>query len=1104
MPLTKNIKSFLLYCVISIICSAIPFSLPFWEGKGGAFAQECKIVYVTPNGATSGAAGTKANPAELLYGLTLVNATDNKIHMSSGTYIIYNPLYMLNNITLEGGFDAITWEKSNSTSTTIYRDISNIEPSPNRLVAMYCISISNFRLQDLTIRSAAAFANGISSYALYLGNCSDYNIIRCKFISGNGGNGDNGTNGINGIAGANGTSGQDGDEQGPCCTFGGNGASGSFVGSNAGGDGGDGGERGTADCAFACGQPIHATNGYSGQPGAGTGGGIGGNGGMKVIVCYYPVTCTPDKHDGFPGVNGTDGADGTPGNDGVEIFAGGFFIPGNGTAGTAGTHGTGGGGGGGGGSLGGIPYDCLFGLPPNWNGSGAGGGGGGEGGQTAQGGIGGTGGGGSFAIYINANGGNGVIRDCQLTPGSPGLGGLGGAGGTGGLNGNGGARGGDGNCYVGSGGDGGNGGKGGDGGAGGNGANGVNYTLYEDPAGIPVSFMNINSLQQPFVFIKYSGYTDAPVTFSTTSTGTIDWYYGAGAVPSFGSGSPSTTTFTTTGRKTFTMVVNGIPYTYYEFIEIYENGSGLNPTIGSSSDSLCEGDQGTFISSVTAADYIWIIQGNGASDTVSGPGSISIPYPFDSAGTYDVILQTINSCAGISFPDTFTVTVNPVIQPSVVIQSSDTTNMVCNGTTLTFSASTTDAGVIPNYLWQVNGIPTGSNSPTFSTSTLADSDVVNCIVFSTLNCSSGLVDTSNSITVTVVGIPVISCTADSFITGEPTYFSASVIFGGLPPFTYIWNFGDAMMGSGDSVAHIYLNAGTYLAQVEVVDSNGCSGSCNNLVTLSSTLTADFTASTFNGCAPLLVDFTNTSIDAITYLWDFGDGNTSIFENPNHTYINPGTYTVTLHTYGGPGGDSATVTNQVLVFPSPVANFQAFPQTTVEEGDTVYFADNSVNAWMWDWNFGDGGTDTVQNPVHVYATAGNYTVTLIITNDYGCTDTIQKSNFINVEEYVVPGTNEFPPVDEQAGFETRVYPNPFSLEINVSINLPQEGSFQVSLLNIHGQKIKIIEKNQTASGIHLFRMSDFLNFKNIGSLSPGLYFLEINYNGRSYYRRIIKN
>ena len=78
-------------------------------------------------------------------------------------------------------------------------------------------------------------------------------------------------------------------------------------------------------------------------------------------------------NDGQNGGAGTDGLSGVSGNDGIPIIAG-YFYPTSGTIGNTGTHGSGGGGGGGGGSLGGIPYDCLFGLPPNVNGAGAAGG----------------------------------------------------------------------------------------------------------------------------------------------------------------------------------------------------------------------------------------------------------------------------------------------------------------------------------------------------------------------------------------------------------------------------------------------------------------------------------------------------------------------------------------------------------------------------------------------------------------------------------------------------------------------------------------------------------------------------------------------------------
>jgi len=1078
--------------VIKIVFTTIAFFLFFF---GIGYAQECNIVYVTPGGASSGIAGTKNIPASFLYGLSLANSTNDKIYMASGTYIVYNPVNLKSDISIDGGHDDITWEKSNATTTTIYRDNSNMESSPARFVAMYGTNISNFQLHDLTIQSANAFSGGISSYGIRLSGCSNYSIIRCKITSGNGGNGINGSNGVSGIGGAPGTIGQNGDEQGGCCTGAGVGGGivGSFPGSYAGGNGGNGGDRGTASCTF-CGNPQDATNGYIASSGLGPSAGIGGNGGAKIVVCIYPLSCprTP-VNDGQNGVAGTNGLSGISGNDGMGLIAG-FHYPTSGTIGTAATHGSGGGGGGGGGSLGGIPYDCLFGLPPNVNGAGAGGGGGGEGGEAGLGGTGGTGGGSSFAFYLYNNGANGLIKDCQITSGNPGLGGLGGFGGTGGSGGLGGIGGGQGNCRVGAGGTGGNGGNGG------KGSDGVRFGLYESSFGVPVSLMNINSLQQPFVSVKYGGCTDAPVEFSTSASGTVQWYFGAGSIPSSKIGDTTIAAYITTGRKTFTMVNNGIPYTYSDFINIYSSGAGLNPVIDTiTSTNLCVGDVGSFISSITASDYMWFINRNSEWDTISGPSYYSMAYTFDSVGTYNIILKTVHNCCGESFPDTISVTVNPIISPLITIQSSDTSNMVCQGTNLTFSAIAENA-VVPVFQWYLNGLPVWINSPTFSTSTLANGDVVSCSVTTTSGCSAGQADTSNSISVTVVEFPNISCSADSFTTSQPTYFIANVDSGGLSPFTYSWDFGDQTMGAGSSVAHIYTSPGVYDIQVNVIDSNGCPGVCNTVVTIFSQLLAGFTASSFNGCAPLSIDFLNQSTNAITYLWEFGDGITSVLENPSYIYTNPGTYDVTLSAFGPTGNDNALITNQVMVLPSPVVNFQAYPQVITNPIDTVFFADNSLDAWTWEWYFGDplsgNNYSTEQNPWHFYSSNGSYSVSLVITNAYGCTDSITKHDFILVG---IDTSSSLGIGENNIISSFLLYPNPSTNNINILLNLAKSGFVEIRLLSITGQEVLKRNFETIIPGTTEVQME----IASLG-LSKGLYLIELNYKGNYFYKKIAIN
>ena len=112
-----------------------------------SFAQECGIIYVTPTGVSSGLpAGTKANPANLIYGLSLVTPTDNIVWLSDGIYNISNTLSIPDGVTIEGTFDPVTWIKTNANTSVIARDASNPDLVNLALIGLMCNGISNFRL----------------------------------------------------------------------------------------------------------------------------------------------------------------------------------------------------------------------------------------------------------------------------------------------------------------------------------------------------------------------------------------------------------------------------------------------------------------------------------------------------------------------------------------------------------------------------------------------------------------------------------------------------------------------------------------------------------------------------------------------------------------------------------------------------------------------------------------------------------------------------------------------------------------------------------------------------------------------------------------------
>lgn len=1048
------------------------------------------IIYVTVTGLPS-AAGTADDPTDLLTGIGMLGGNADKVYLQGGTYVLTSALHVPDNSQLIGGFNS-AWVKDNSAITTIFRDASNPQMAPPRLIAVECIGNSNFRFQDLTIRTSNALGQGVSTYGVYLNNCADYELVRCKIIAGNAGNGTPGSPGDAGPAGATGENGQPGEEDAGGNRLGGAGACCSFPGSNMGGDGGDGGERGTYE--FPAGG--EAFPGYIGENGQGPTAGYGGAGGQEIFTTVISTQCdrTP-ANDGEPGGDGSDGVPGLPGVPGAYSIAGGYFQPGAGTSGLIGGNGSGGGGGGGGGSQGGLVWIAIpeipplieaDTIPPNTNGSGAGGAGGGEGGGGGLGGGGGQGGGGSFAVFVWNNGFNGFMKDCELQSGLAGIGGVGGIGGDGGAGGDGGEGGALFTaCDIGAGGNGGQGGDGGQGGNGGPGSNGISELLYEQQGSEPMVLQNIYGLSQPIVNVEFGGCTNAPVTFSTDATGTLQWFFGAGASPATAYGQEAVASFSTPGFKTFTLVVNGIAFTYTDFIDIHAVVPALDPQIQTGATQLCVGDVSDFNSSISANNYIWeLINLEGDTVEFNGPNYFNLlGVTWDSAGVYQLTLRTETECCGQSFTDTIMIVVDSIIDPSVSIQTqfADTTNTICVGSEVTFTAASQNVGSTPSYQWMINGSAAGPSAPVFTTGQLQNGDQVTCEVTSSLGCATGETALSNSIAVTVVPAPEIICSADSFVSGFPTFFEVEVTTGGLAPFEYFWSFGDGLLGFGSTVQHIYQNAGVYTATVDVYDSLGCSVSCQTFMAISPNLSAGFSVDTVVGCAPFEVQFTNLSENAVTNYWNFGDGSGATVENPTHTYQAPGTYDVGLWVYAGNGNDSVSVFSQIVVNPTPVANFYSYEVNPELGSDTVQFSDNSLFATSWLWDFGDpaSGSDnssSEQSPFHVYGSNGSYTVTLVVGNSYGCFDSISQSSMVNVgiEEL----TNDW---------ETVVYPNPASDEVNVVFYSQFSREVTVSVSDVSGKRLLNQEK-QVNSGTNKITL-------DLKQLPKGVYVIELQSDNR---------
>ncbi|RLF34307.1 MAG: hypothetical protein DRM98_00895, partial [Thermoplasmata archaeon] len=150
----------------------------------------------------------------------------------------------------------------------------------------------------------------------------------------------------------------------------------------------------------------------------------------------------------------------------------------------------------------------------------------------------------------------------------------------------------------------------------------------------------------------------------------------------------------------------------------------------------------------------------------------------------------------------------------------------------------------------------------------------------------------------------------------------------------------------------------------------------------------------------------------TWLWDFGDGNTSSEQNPTHTYSQSGTYTVTLTVTDDNGdSDSDTTTAEISSNQPPVADaggpYNGYMNEEIQfDGSNSYDPDGNIVFYQWDW--GDGTTNGGPNlkyPTHSYDTPGTYTVTLTVTDDQGKTGTDTAEATVNTRWISPTGYND---------------------------------------------------------------------------------------------------
>ena len=343
-----------------------------------------------------------------------------------------------------------------------------------------------------------------------------------------------------------------------------------------------------------------------------------------------------------------------------------------------------------------------------------------------------------------------------------------------------------------------------------------------------------------------------------------------------------------------------------------------------------------------------------------------------SAGTYTLTLTDNNGC---------TLTSSAVItQPNALTVIVTGPQMICAGTNGTLVA-TVSGGTTPyTYKWS-DGTTTSTDVVTPATTqtyTVNITDANGCKTQGQFTVVLG-----PPLSVTIAG-PASMCVGTSVtLRATPS--------GGTGGNTYVWqpgNLSGANITVSPSVSTCYT--------VTATDNCGSTASAIACVTVNPLPKIAFSADLYQGCAPLCIQFrdktTITAGSVQSFVWTFGNGDTSHSRNPVYCYSTAGNYAISL-TVTSDSGCSSTLSklNVINVYGRPNAAFSISPQPATIITPTIQFTDQTNSQYpiqyYW-WTFGENG-DTInfqKNPIHTYSDTGEYCARLIVMDIHGCTDT----------------------------------------------------------------------------------------------------------------------
>ncbi len=410
------------------------------------------------------------------------------------------------------------------------------------------------------------------------------------------------------------------------------------------------------------------------------------------------------------------------------------------------------------------------------------------------------------------------------------------------------------------------------------------------------------------------------------------------------------------------------------------------------SNQLIQFTDASIANATNIVSWDWVF-GDGATSTDQNP-----THQYATAAIYDVQL-TVENDLGCTHTIMQTVEVFEAPTADFIYEA----NPACVGSDVLFTdQSTAGSGTITTRMWDL-GDGNATNGQSF-THIYENAGIftVQLITITSTGCS----DTTEQ-QITIHALPDADFDVANGCPGEMLSF---IDLSSIPEGTisnWDWDFGDGATSTEQNPQHSYTTDGVYNVSLTVTSDFTCSEMITNALTIYPLPTADFIYGTACSGSPLA--FTDQSLGngatIISWQWDFGDGATSDQQNPEHMYLDAGTYEVQL-IVTNENNCTDTKVLSVEILPSPQAEYSwegACGNEAFQFINESNAAGSSILSWNWD--FGDGGFSTDQNPIHIWEGPGSYNVSLSIISENGCSSEILKTVVVHpvpLADYTVQG------------------------------------------------------------------------------------------------------